>query len=44
MVLTQISIYGVVKRICFANLIIHEQKATPKNNGLEIIDIQGVII
>jgi len=42
--LNQISIYGVVCRICFANLSIHEQKEKPKNNGLKIIDNQGVII
>jgi len=42
--LTQISIYGVVCSICFANLRIHEQKAKPKKNGLKIIDDQGVII
>jgi hypothetical protein len=44
MVLTQISIYGVVCSICFANLIIHQQKAKPKNNGMKILDNQGVII
>jgi hypothetical protein len=40
----QISIYGVVCSICFANLSIQEQKAKPKNNGMRIIDNQGVII
>jgi hypothetical protein len=43
-VLTQISIYGVVSSICFANLNVHEQKEKPKNNGWKIIDSQGVMI
>ena len=42
--LTQISIYGAVCSICFANLSIHEQKAKPKNNGLKIINSQVIII
>jgi hypothetical protein len=36
--------YGVVGSICFATLNIHEQKEKPKNNGLKILDSQGVII
>jgi hypothetical protein len=44
MVLSQISIYGVVCSICFDHLSIHEQKATPKNDGMKIIDNHGVII
>jgi hypothetical protein len=44
MVLTQISIYGVFCTICFTNLSIQEQKEKPKNNGMKIIDRQGVII
>jgi hypothetical protein len=35
---TQISIYGFVCSICFANLSFHEQKAKHKNIGLKIID------
>jgi hypothetical protein len=38
LLLSQFSIYGVVCSICFAKLSIHEQKATPKNNGMKIID------
>jgi hypothetical protein len=44
MVLTQISIYGVFFTICFNHLSIQEQKEKPKNNGMKIIDRQGVII
>jgi hypothetical protein len=44
MSLTQITIYGAACSICFANLSIHEQKEKPKNNGMKIIDNQGVII
>ena len=44
MVLSQISIYGVACSICFANLNIHVQEAKSKNNGIKIIDKQGVII
>jgi len=44
MALAQISIYGVVCSICFANLSIHVQKEKPKNNGMKIIDKQGVMI
>jgi hypothetical protein len=42
--LTQNTIYGVVCSICFANFSIQEQKEKPKNNGMKIIDYQGVII
>jgi hypothetical protein len=42
-ILSQISIYGFVCSICFANLSIHKQEAKPKNNGLKIIDSRGVI-
>ena len=41
---TQITIYGVACSICFANLNIHVQEAKSKNNGIKIIDNQGVII
>jgi hypothetical protein len=42
--LSQISIYGDVCSICFANLSIHEQKEKPNINGLKIIDSQSGII
>jgi hypothetical protein len=41
--LSQISIYSVVCSISFANWSIHEQNTMPKNNGLKIIDSQGVM-
>ena len=44
LLLSQITIYGVACSICFANLNIHEQEEKPKNNGMKIIDSQGVII
>jgi hypothetical protein len=44
MVLSQISIYGVICSICFANLNTHLQEAKPKINGFKINDNQGVII
>jgi hypothetical protein len=44
MALSQISIYGFVCSICFANLSIYEQKAKSKINGFKIIDNQGIII
>jgi len=44
MVLSQNSIYRAACSICFDHLSNHEQKATPKNDGMKIVDNQGIII
>ena len=42
--LTQISTYGVVCSICFANLRFDAQEAKTKNNGIKIIDNHFFVI